>query len=77
MRQASKLNMPGIRLQFQLELRNRFSYLSVEEKDNENRLEDEGEGAHENEVEKKWKKIKETYCKAAKDVLDFRKRKKQ
>ena len=47
----------------------------MEGEGDENRHEDEGEVAHENEVEKKWKKIKETYGKTAKDVLGFRKRK--
>ena len=51
--ETSKLNIPGIiSKQFQLELKNRFGCLSLEEKDNENRHEDEGEVAHENEVEK-------------------------
>ena len=32
---TSKLNIPGIRKQFQLELKNRFSCLSLENEDNE------------------------------------------
>ena len=47
----------------------------MEDEDDENRQEDKGEVAHENEVEKEWKKITETYCETAKDVLGFRKRK--
>ena len=73
--ETSKLNIPRIRKQFQLELKNRFSCLSLEDEDDENRQEDKGEVAHENEVEKEWKKITETYCETAKDVLGFRKRK--
>ena len=34
-----------------------------------------GEVARDNEVEKKWKKIKDTYCETAKDVLGYRARK--
>ena len=47
----------------------------IEDDCDENRLEDEGEVARENEVEKKWKKIKDTYCETAKDVLGYRTRK--
>ena len=72
---TSKLNVPEIRKQFQLELKSRFSCLVVEDDCDENRLEDEGEVARENEVEKKWKKIKATYCETAKDVLGCRTRK--
>ena len=69
--QTSKLNVPEIRKQFQLELNNRFSCLVIEDDCDENRQEDEGEVARENEVEKKWKKIKDTYCETAKDVLGY------
>ena len=41
--ETSKLNVPEIRKQFQLELRNRFSCLVIEEDGDENRQEDEGE----------------------------------
>ena len=47
----------------------------VEDDCDENRQEDEGEVVHKNEVEKKWKKIKATYCETAKDVLGYRTRK--
>ena len=47
--ETSKLNVPEIRKQFQLELKNRFSCLVVEDDCDENRLEDEGEVARENE----------------------------
>ena len=47
----------------------------IEDDCDENRQEDEGEVARENEVEKKWKEIKDTYCKTAKDVLGYRTRK--
>ena len=47
----------------------------VEDDCDKNRLEDEGEVARENEVEKKWKKIKATYCETAKDVLGYRTKK--
>ena len=73
--ETSKLNVPEIRKQFQLELRNRFSCLVIEDDGDENRQEDEGEVARENVVEKKWKKIKDTYCETAKDVLGYRTRK--
>ena len=52
---TSKLNVPKIRKQFQLELKNRFSCLVVDDCD-ENRLEGEGDVARENEVEKKVEK---------------------
>ena len=69
--ETSKLNVPEIRKQFQSELKNRFSCLVIEDDCDENRQEDEGEVARENEVEKKWKKIKDTYCETAKDVLGY------
>ena len=47
----------------------------IEDDCDENRQEDEGEVARENEVEKKWKKIKDTYCETAKDELGYRARK--
>ena len=71
----SKLNVPEIRKQFQLELKNRFSCLVIEDDSDENRQEDEGKIACDNEVEKKWKKIKDTYCETAKDVLGYGTRK--
>lgn len=58
-----------------MELKNRFSCLLLEDKCDENRQEDEGEVAHDNEVEKKWKKIRKTFCETAKDVLGYRTRK--
>ena len=47
----------------------------VEDDCDENRQEDEGEVVRKNEAEKKWKKIKATYCETAKDVLEYRTRK--
>ena len=47
----------------------------VEDDCNENRQKDEVEVVRKNEVEKKWKKIKATYCETAKDVLGHRTRK--
>ena len=43
--ETSKLNVPEIRKKFQLELKNRFSYLVIEDDCVENRREDEGEVA--------------------------------
>ena len=73
--ETSKLNVPEIGKQFQLELRNRFSCLVIEHDCDENRQEDEGELARENEVEKKRKKSEDTYCETAKHVLGYRTRK--
>ena len=73
--ETSKLNVPEIRKHFQLELKNRFSCLVIKDDCDKNRQEDEGEVARENEVEKKWKKIKDTYCETAKEVLGYRTRK--
>ena len=73
--ETSKLNVPEIRKQFQLELRNRFSCLVIEDDGDKNRQEDEGEVARENVVEKKWKKIKDIYIPTAQDfcVISARK----
>lgn len=73
--ETSKLAVPEIRKQFQLQLKNRFSCLSLEDGDGEIRHEDEGAVVHESEVEEKWKKIRESYCETAKDVLGYRARK--
>ena len=73
--ETSKLNVPEIRKQFQLQVKNRFSCLVMEDDCDKNRQEDEGEVARENEVEKKWEKIKDTYCETAKDALGHRTRK--
>lgn len=43
--------MPEIRKHFQLELKNRFSLLSLEDVDGENRYDDEGAVVSKNEVE--------------------------
>ena len=69
--------MPEIKKQFQLELKNRFSFLSLEDADSENRYDGEGVTvvARENEVQEKWKKIIESYCETARDVLGYRARK--
>ena len=57
---TSKLKKPEIRKQFQLELKNRFSCLSVEDEEEENRS---GSAlASENEVERKWEKVRDTFC---------------
>ena len=50
--ETSKLNVPEIRKQFQLELKNRFSCLVIEDDCDENKQEDEGKAVRENEVEK-------------------------
>ena len=59
--ETSKLNGPEIKKQSQLQLRNMLSCLSLEDEDHGNRYEDEGEEAHDNEVEKKWTKIRQSY----------------
>ena len=69
------MTIPEISKQFQLELKNRFSCLSLEDEDGENRHKDEGTAVHENVVEEKWKKIGESYCETARDVLGYRTRK--
>lgn len=69
--ETSKLTVPEIRKQFQLALKNRFSLLSLEDADGDNRHDYEGAVVRENEVGKKWKKIRET----ARDVLGYRTRK--
>ena len=56
--EISKLTVPEIRKQFQL--KDRFSCLSVEDQVGESRHEDEGATVHEEKVEEKWKKIKES-----------------
>ena len=59
-----------------MELKNRFICLLLEDDCEVNTgQEEEGEVAGDNEVEKKWKKIKDTYCETAKDVLGYRTRK--
>ena len=68
---------PKVPVRLWLQLKNRFSRLVIEDDSDENRQEDEGEVARENEVEKKWKKIKHTYCETAEDVLGYRTRKKK
>ena len=71
--ETSKLNMPEIRKEFQLELNTRFSCLSVEDEEKENRS---GSAlASENEVERKWEKVRNTFCETARDVLGYRTRK--
>ena len=64
--ETGKPNVPEIRKQFQLELKNRFSCLLLEDDCDVNTgQEEEGEVARDNEVQKKWKKIKGTYCETA------------
>ena len=46
---------------FQFELKNRFSCLALEVEQHGNMSEDEDEVAHDNEVEKKKTKIRQTY----------------
>ena len=75
--ETSKLTVPEIRKQFRLELKNRFSCLSLEDADGENRYDDEGTVVGENKVEEKWKKIRESYCETARDVLGYRARKRK
>ena len=59
-----------------MELKNRFSCLSLEDAEGENlRYDDEGTVVGENEVEEKWKKIRGSYCETARDVLGYRARK--
>ena len=53
----------------QLELKNRFSFLSLEDADGEKWYDDEGAVVRENAVENKWKKIRECYFERARDVL--------
>ena len=75
--ETSKLTVPEIRKKFRLELKNRFSCLSLEDADGENRYDDEGTVVGENEVEEKWKKIRGSYCETARDVLGYRARKRK
>ena len=64
--ETGKPNVHEIRKQFQLELKNRFSCLLLEDDCDVNPgQEEEGEVARDNEVQKKWKKIKGTYCETA------------
>ena len=74
--EISKLEIPGIREQFQLELRNRFSCLEVKKEDDK---ENSGENtpqvvADGRQVEKKWGKIRDAYRESARTVLGYRKR---
>ena len=73
--ETSKLNTRTHEFErkFQLELKNRFSCLSIEDDEEGNRHEDVV--AHENEVERKCKKIRDTYCETVRDVLGYRARK--
>ena len=65
--ETSKLKMPEIKKQFQLELKNRFSCLSVEVEEEENRS--ERALASENKVDRKWEKVRDTFCEIARYVL--------
>ena len=55
------MNINEVMKHFQFELKNRFSCLSLEVEQHGNMSEDEDEVAHDNEVEKKETKIRQTY----------------
>ena len=67
----SKFNVYKVMKQLQFELNNRFTCLSREDKTQWSSSEDEDWVAHDNEVEKKWKMIRQTYCNMARFVLSY------
>ena len=75
--ETSKLNIHEIRKQFQLELKNRFSCLSMEDEDHGSRYDVKGEVAHDNGVEKMWTNMRQTYCERARGLLGYRIRKRK
>ena len=75
--EESKLRLPEVRQQFQIELRNRFSILQTPDQN------DTDTDDHQNSelsdpadrIEQKWQKIKDAYTETAMNVLGHRKKK--
>lgn len=73
--ECSKLRIPAVRQEFELELRNRFSCLMEDNDDQTTADWDEGEEHTQPSLEQKWESFKSVFNESAKTVLGYKMKK--